>query len=149
MIGSLTSLVVIYSLRGFEKYIYLYALASSVGFISTVVLSFAKIESKFVKMEEELRIKSVNVIRNVILGNHRFNLDSAPDRRFRCRRWFCNARQLYPNDNVHTFSPVLVQQRLRVLQICHNLCKLDTSSDIFLKQPHNSCIFGFDLLFYI
>ncbi len=68
ILGSITSLVVLYTLEGYEKYTYLYALASAVGFTSTIVLLFADISSLELKdVEEELKIKSVNVLLFLLL----------------------------------------------------------------------------------
>ena len=68
ILGSITSLIVLYTLEGYEKYTYLYALASAVGFTSTIVLLFADIGSLELKdVEEELKIKSVNVLLFLLL----------------------------------------------------------------------------------
>lgn len=68
ILGSITSLIVLYTLSGYEKYTYLYALASAVGFTSTVVLLFADIgHVRLREIEEELKVKSVNVLLFLLL----------------------------------------------------------------------------------
>ncbi len=62
LIGSITSILVLVSISGTVKYIFLYAIAASVGIISSVLLTMADIgEVKITSIDEEIRIRSVNV----------------------------------------------------------------------------------------
>ncbi len=62
LIGSITSILVLISISGVKKYIYLYAVAASVGIISSVLLTMAEIgEVKMASIDEEVRVRSVNV----------------------------------------------------------------------------------------
>jgi len=68
ILGSITSLIVLYTSVGFEKYILLYALSSAVGFVSTIVLAFANISRIGLgDVEEVAKIKYVNILLFFIL----------------------------------------------------------------------------------
>ncbi len=68
VLGSLTTLITMYALKSVVKYVYLYALASSVGFVSTAVLLFTEVEGvKLGDVEEELKVRYVNVLLFLLL----------------------------------------------------------------------------------
>jgi len=62
VLGSTTSLIILYTMVGFEKYTILYFLASLVGFTSTTFLSFASIRGELEDVGEEVRVRYASVL---------------------------------------------------------------------------------------
>ena len=68
IIGSVTAILVLWSLEGLEKYVSLYALASVVGLVSSVLLLSVDVKSVEVRdVHIDIKIKSVNIFLFLLL----------------------------------------------------------------------------------